>query len=70
LAKFAGQGYGSLKRELADLAIEKVGTIQARYRELREDHAALDAVFAEGANKAKAVADTTLHAAMCATGLR
>jgi tryptophanyl-tRNA synthetase len=70
LAKFAGQGYGTLKRELADVAIEKVGTIQARYRELREDDTTLDAVLAEGASKARSVADVTLQAAMCATGLR
>jgi tryptophanyl-tRNA synthetase len=70
LAKFAGQGYGTLKRELADVAIEKVGTIQARYRELREDDTTLDAVLAEGASKARSGADVTLQAAMCATGLR
>ncbi|MGH4015511.1 MAG: tryptophan--tRNA ligase [Pseudonocardiaceae bacterium] len=70
LAKFAGQGYGVLKRELADIAIEKVGAIHARYQELREDDATLDAVLAEGANKAQAVANATLQAAMRATGLR
>ncbi|MCA1708539.1 MAG: tryptophan--tRNA ligase, partial [Actinobacteria bacterium] len=70
LTKFTGQGYGVLKRELADVAVEKVGTIQARYRELREDDTTLDTVLAEGANKAEAVANTTLHAAMFATGLR
>ncbi|MGH3869552.1 MAG: tryptophan--tRNA ligase [Pseudonocardiaceae bacterium] len=70
LAKFTGQGYGVLKRELADVAIEKVGAIQARYQELRKDDATLDAVLAEGANKARAVADATLQAAMRATGLR
>lgn len=70
LTKFVGQGYGVLKRELADVAIEKVGTIQARYRELREDDVTLDAILADGANKAKSVANITLQAAMCATGLR
>lgn len=70
LAKFAGQGYGVLKRELADIAIEKVGTIQARYHELREDDATLDAILAEGANKANLVANATLQASMRATGLR
>ncbi|MCA1673919.1 MAG: tryptophan--tRNA ligase, partial [Actinobacteria bacterium] len=70
LAKFAGQGYGALKRELADIAIEKVGTIQARYRELQEDYTTLDTVLAEGASKAQSVANVTLQAAMGATGLR
>ncbi|MCA1707835.1 MAG: tryptophan--tRNA ligase [Actinobacteria bacterium] len=70
LAKFAGQGYGALKRELADIAIEKVGTIQARYRELQEAYTTLDTVLAEGASKAQSVANVTLQAAMGATGLR
>lgn len=70
LTKFAGRGYGILKRELADVAIEKVSTIQARYRELREDDIKLDAALTEGANKAQSVADATLQTAMCATGPR
>jgi tryptophanyl-tRNA synthetase len=70
LAKFAGHGYGALKRELADVAVEKVGTIQARYQKLREDDVTLDTVLTEGANKAEAVANSTLQATMCTLGLR
>ena len=70
MTKFAGQGYGVLTRELADVAIEKVEAIQARYRELRKDDVTLDAVLTEGAGKARSVANATLQAAMCAMGLR
>ncbi|MDQ3761447.1 MAG: tryptophan--tRNA ligase [Actinomycetota bacterium] len=70
LDKFAGQGYGVLKRELVDVAIDKVGAIQAQYQTLREDDAKLDAILADGADRAGAVASATLEAAMRATGLR
>lgn len=70
LAKFAGQGYGILKREVAEVALEKVAEIQARYQSIRDDDAALDRVLADGAERAERIADTTLHAAMRVTGLR
>lgn len=70
LAKFAGQGYGALKRQVADVAIDRVSSIQARYTELRADDAMLDTVLADGAGRARLVADATLDAAMQATGLR
>jgi tryptophanyl-tRNA synthetase len=41
----------------------------ARYRELREDRAALDAILRKGAEKARALAVPTLDAAYAALGL-
>lgn len=70
LAKFAGQGYGVLKREVAEVAIEKVAEIQARYQSIRDDDAALDRVLADGAERAERIAGETLDSAMRATGLR
>ncbi|MGH3822474.1 MAG: tryptophan--tRNA ligase, partial [Pseudonocardiaceae bacterium] len=70
LAKFSGQGYGTLKREVAEVAIEKVGEIQQRYHALRADGTALDDILASGAQRATLVANATLDAAMHATGLR
>ena len=70
LAKFAGQGYGILKREVAEVAVEKVGEIQARYQAIRDDDATLDRVLADGAERAERITNETLHAAMRATGLR
>jgi tryptophanyl-tRNA synthetase len=70
LAKFAGQGYGGLKREVAEVAIEKVTEIQQRYHAIREDDTALDDILASGAERAADVANETLDAAMRATGLR
>ncbi len=70
LAKFAGQGYGVLKREVAEVAIEQVTEIQARYQSIRDDDGALDRVLADGAERAERVANETLGAAMRVTGLR
>ncbi len=70
LAKFAGQGYGVLKREVAEVAVEKVTEIQAGYRSIREDDTAVDDILASGAQRAADVAKETLGAAMRATGLR
>jgi len=70
LAKFVGQGYGALKRDVAEVAIEKVTNIQDRYRSIREDDIALDRILADGAERAGDIAGATLGAAMRATGLR
>lgn len=70
LAKFAGQGYGTLKREVAEVAVAKVGEIAQRYHVLRADDAALDHILASGAQRAERIANATLDAAMRATGLR
>lgn len=67
LAKFAGQGYGTLKREVAAVAVEKVGEIQQRYHVLRADDTALDHILASGAQRAERIASATLDAAMRAT---
>lgn len=70
LAKFAGQGYGTLKREVAEVAIETVGQIQGRYQLLRDDDSTLDSILTTGAERASRVAKRTLDAAMHAIGLR
>lgn len=70
LAKFAGQGYGALKREVAEAAVEKVTEIQRCYHRLRADDTALDSILDSGAERAERIANATLSAAMHATGLR
>ncbi|AIS52540.1 tryptophan--tRNA ligase TrpS [Thermoanaerobacter kivui] len=56
--KFKGQGYGTLKKELADVIIEKLAVIQQNYKELSRDYVL--SVLKEGAQKAEAVAENTL----------
>ncbi len=69
LNKFEGAGYGTLKKELAELAIETVRPIQHRYEELRADDHHLDQALTSGAQRAAAVADQTLERALRLVGL-
>lgn len=69
LAQFGGQGFGQFKPALGDLLVEKLAPMAARYRELREDQSALDAILRKGAEKARALATPTLDAAYQALGL-
>ncbi len=69
LAEFAGKGFGSFKPALAELLIEHLAPINARFVELRQDRAALDAILRQGSAKARALAAPTLEAAYAALGL-
>jgi len=69
LAQFEGQGFGAFKPALGELLVESLAPITARYRELRTDSAALDAILAAGAVKARALAAPTLTRAYAALGL-
>lgn len=54
-ADFAdARGYGDLKVRVAEVVIETLRPIQARYRELMDDAAELDRLLAAGADKARA----------------
>jgi tryptophanyl-tRNA synthetase len=59
-ARFAGQGYGSLKVELAEVVVEHLTPIRERANELLNDKAQLDQLLAVGANKANEIAEQTL----------
>ena len=69
LADYAGQGFGSFKPALAELLVETLGPINARYTALRADAAQLDSYLALGSHKARALAQPTLDAAYDALGL-
>jgi tryptophanyl-tRNA synthetase len=58
--RFAGAGYGKFKLGVAEALIEKLGPVQARYREIRADEAGLRSVLKDGAARAAARADATL----------
>jgi tryptophanyl-tRNA synthetase len=60
-AEFAGQGYGSLKRAVANAVVETLTPIQKRYHELADDRTYLDGVLRDGAVRATAVAEQTLR---------
>ena len=61
LERFGGQGFGqAFKPALADLAAETLGPIGAEMRRLLADPAELDRILADGALRARAVAEPTV----------
>jgi tryptophanyl-tRNA synthetase len=56
----SARGYGDLKAATAQAVIEMLAPVRERYTELRSDEARLDAILAEGAEKASAMARETL----------
>ncbi|SDW10436.1 tryptophanyl-tRNA synthetase [Alicyclobacillus hesperidum] len=56
---FAGQGYGPFKKELAEVVVEGLRPIQARYRELVGSRE-VDEILARGAQRAAELAAPTL----------
>jgi tryptophanyl-tRNA synthetase len=59
-ARFAGQGYGTLKRAVADAVIAVLEPIQARYRVYADDPAQLDEILRDGAERVRPIAAATL----------
>jgi len=69
LTEFEGKGFGQFKPALGELLVEKLSPMAARYRELREDREALDAILCKGALKARDLAAPTLARTYEALGL-
>jgi tryptophanyl-tRNA synthetase len=59
-AEFEGAGYGDFKKAVAEAVVELLDPVRERYAELRPDEAALEEVFAAGAEKARALAAPVL----------
>jgi tryptophanyl-tRNA synthetase len=57
---YAGQGYGALKADLAEVVVDFVTRVQERYRSIISDLEGLDAVLARGAEAARGVAEQTM----------
>jgi len=68
-ARFAGQGYGTLKKAVFEVVVETLRPIQARYAELAKDPAHLDQLIARGAERARAVAGPVMARARAAVGV-
>jgi tryptophanyl-tRNA synthetase len=58
--KYAGQGYGSLKGDLADVLVEFVTPFRNRTFELLDDPTELDQILVAGAERANEIAERTL----------
>jgi tryptophanyl-tRNA synthetase len=58
--EFDGSGYGDFKAAVAAAVVDHLAPVRERYRELRSDEGALEAVLADGAVKARVIASDTL----------
>jgi len=58
---YAGKGYGEFKADLADVVLEFVMPVQEKVRHYLDDTAALDAILAAGAERARGVAVATME---------
>jgi tryptophanyl-tRNA synthetase len=68
-AHFAGQGYGALKREVADLVIAALTPLRERYAQVLADPGYLEQVLRDGAERVRPIADATLNRVKELTGL-
>lgn len=59
-AEYAGKQYGNLKVDLSEVVADFLTEFQAKVNVYLDDPAQLDVILADGANKAKAVAQETL----------
>ncbi len=58
--RFAGRGYGDLKKELAEVVVDFVTPVRQRTQELLDDPAELERTLARGATRAREVAARTV----------
>lgn len=70
LAEYGGRPFSAFKPDLADLAVSVLGPIGAEIRRYNQDPGYIDAVLADGAARAAAVADPVLAEVYRVVGLR
>ncbi|WP_413382365.1 tryptophan--tRNA ligase [Alkalihalobacillus sp. 1P02AB] len=68
VAKYEGKGYGDFKAELAEVVIQELEPVQARYHELLQSDE-LDQILDRGVEKANRVANKMIEKAERAMGL-
>jgi tryptophanyl-tRNA synthetase len=66
---YRGKGYGDFKRDLAEVLVEALSPIRQWALELLDDPRELDGILEAGADRARAVASSTLHDARARMGL-
>jgi tryptophanyl-tRNA synthetase len=67
-AAYAGKGYGDFKTDVAAAIVEFAAPIQERFNRLYGDAEALDAVLADGAERARRVAEETMDMVRASIG--
>jgi tryptophanyl-tRNA synthetase len=67
--EFADQGYGAFKEAVGEAVVERLSPVRERYLALRPDEAALEEALREGAERARAIASTTMTEVRAAMGV-
>lgn len=68
--RFAGQGYGNLKKVVAEVVIEALRPIQERYHQMAAEPGYIEQVLKEGADRVRPLAERRLRAVQERVGLR
>ena len=58
--RYAGYGYGAFKKDLADVVVGALAPVRERTEKMLADEAELDRLLADGADRAREVANSTL----------
>jgi tryptophanyl-tRNA synthetase len=66
---FEGEGYGAFKTAVAESVVEALNPVRERYAELRGDEQELERVLAEGAERARTIAQPVIADARRAMGI-
>jgi tryptophanyl-tRNA synthetase len=66
---FADAGYGDFKKAVAEATVDFLAPVRERFAELRPDEAALEAILAAGAEKARTIAAATVSDVREAMGI-
>lgn len=59
-AEFNGLRYGDLKKKVAEMVVESLRPIQAKYAEITADKAYLDSILRDGAQRIRPIAEATV----------
>jgi tryptophanyl-tRNA synthetase len=70
IAEFEGNGYGNLKKRVAEVVIATLEPVQQRYHQMAEDPAYIEQVLKEGADRVRPIAENRLYVAQKNLGLR
>ena len=66
---FAGEGYGAFKQSVAEEVVQLLTPVRERYLELRADEAGLERALAEGAERARELAQPVIADVRAAMGI-
>jgi tryptophanyl-tRNA synthetase len=67
--EFDGEGYGAFKTAVAESVVELLAPVRERYAELRPDEQALERALADGAERARAIAQPMMVEVRSAMGI-